>query len=185
MDKLYVVEITNEHQSLIFKEQSKAPDIVGQINRSPLLPSWSAPELVLRAVDKRQENRPDISAVVNLIVMRADAQSLLFPTPNSDFEFLPALVDGENWVVLNCLRSIESFVEGKSDVARDAPNGQIFFISKLYVLSSVVNEYEAFTLADSNRAWLFVRASFRERLLKSKLHGLVLREIGAIIDVAE
>ncbi len=181
MDKLYVVNLTNVHQSLLFIDQSKASDIFQQLNQSPLLPSWSAPELVLRTVDKRAKKRPDISKVVNLIVMRADALPLLFPTPNGDFEFLPAIVDGEKWVVLNCLRSVETFVEDKSDVARDAPDGQIFYVGKLFVNSAVVNQYEAFTLDNSNRSSLFVRSSFRDRLIHSKLQGINLREIGAVL----
>jgi len=74
----------------------------------------------------------------------------------------------------------KGFNEEGSQVLR-AEHGEIYYVSRLQVTDPAAHHYEAFTLTDSNRAQLFVRSSFRDRVRKAKLQGITLKEIGELV----
>lgn len=179
MEPIFTVSPSNTHQSLFLQEPANWESLLANLNRTPLLSTWVAPEFCLQTVDKRADKRPDICTAGSVLAVRADLGLALFPAQSSDFELLPAEISGEEWLILNCLKSVKGFEEEGSEVLRGL-NGEVYLVLRLRVTDSVAYQCEAFTLTNSNRAQLFVRSSFRDRIKTLKLRGITLREIGEL-----
>lgn len=180
MEPLFTISPSNTHQSLLLREPEKWSSLLGSLNQASLSATWVAPDFVLQTVDKRADKRPSICTAASVLAVRADLLQMLFPAGSNDFELLPAKVSGEDWLILNCIKSVKGFDEEGSQVLRGV-NGEIYLVLRLRITDPSAHQHEAFTLTDSNRAQLFVRTSFRERVKKSKLQGITLREIGELI----
>lgn len=180
MEPLFTISPSNTHQSLLLQEPEKWDGLLASLNQTSLSSMWVAPDFVLQTVDKRADKRPNICTAASVLAVRADLQQILFTSGSSDFELLPARVSGEDWLILNCLISVKGFDEEKSQVLRGSA-AEIYLVLRLRVTDPAAYQHEAFTLTDSNHAQLFVRSSFRDRVKKSKLHGITLREIGELI----
>lgn len=180
MEPLFTISPSNTHQSLLLQEPARWEGLLASLNKTSLVSTWVAPDFVLQAVDKRADKWPNICSAASVLAIRADLRGTLFPSASCDFELLPVKVSGEDWLVLNCLKSVKGFDEERSEVLRGI-NGEVFLVLRLRITDPAAHQCEAFTLADSNRAQLFVRASFRDRIKKSKLQGITLREIGELV----
>lgn len=122
---------------------------------------------------------PDISPsyVSGMLLFRSTLMPALFPAPCPDLEFLPIRVAGEDWRLLNCLKTTKGYDAEASKFFR-GETGQIFFVQHLVVTDPTVAGCELFTLEDSNRAQLYCLPAFKERIEALGLKGLKFREIG-------
>lgn len=154
--------------------------ISGKINRVPMFEDWLPLKLEMRAMDKRGPKVPSIATVYlsGLLAFPAWVKEKLFPT-SKGLEFLPVEVDGEPWLLLNCLNAAETFDEDGSEAWR-AGEGQIFTVLRLKVTDPKVRGLELFTLDGSNRAQLFATPSFIARVQTLKLEGIVFNRIGEV-----
>lgn len=139
-------------------------------------------EFEFQAVDKKSTKLPSICTVYlpGVLAFRADLKSALFPSKCDELEFLPINVAGEQWLLMNCLKTMQQFDEAKSQVLRGL-SGDIFMVVKLHVTDPVARDCEMFTLAGSNRTQLFVRSSLKERVKKLRLEGITFQHIGEVV----
>jgi len=140
-------------------------------------------EFEFKAVDKKNIKLPCICTVYlpGVLAFRANLKAELFP-PNkcAELEFLPIGVCGEQWLLMNCLKTVRLFDEEKSQVMRGL-NGDIFMVLKLHITDPAATDCEMFTLAESNRTQLFVRSSFKARVDKLRLTGISFQHIGQVV----
>jgi hypothetical protein len=183
MKKLFATQVSNFHLGIILPDYPKWHQLLGQLNNRPLAKEWSRLEFVFHTDSKRKRKAPDISTVYisGSIAFRAELKDRIFPSPCGEFEFLPILVSGEEWLILNCLKTTRQVDEKQSEVIRIG-DGPIFMIQKLVVNDLSLEQCEVFTVEDSNRAELIVLPSFKERIETLKLQGLTFREIGYLTD---
>jgi hypothetical protein len=89
------------------------------------------------------------------------------------------LVSGEEWLVLNCLKTTDCYDRERSILYRGL-EGQIFMIIHLVVADVSLEKCEIFVIDDSNRTALFVLPVFVERIARLGLKGIVFKEIGVL-----
>jgi hypothetical protein len=132
-------------------------------------------------IDKRATLRPDACTVYypGVLAFRSTLLEKIFPSPCASLEFLPIHASGEEWTLLNCLKTTSGYDPNDSEVLR-GESGEIFLIQKLAVADPSVQECEVFTIADSNRAQLIAVPSFVDRMKKGGIQGLSFREIGQL-----
>lgn len=135
-----------------------------------------------QAVDKKSTKLPSICTVYlpGVLAFRADLKAALFPSNCDELEFLPINVAGEQWLLMNCLKTMQQFDEAKSQVLRGL-SGDIFMVVKLHMTDPNARDCEMFTLAGSNHTQLFVRSSLKERVKNLRLEGITFRHIGEVV----
>lgn len=182
MEDLFVTQPSNSHQSLLLCEPAVWQGIAASINRRSLLQGWKPLEFEFQAVDKKCTKLPSICTVYfpGVIAFRSDLKSALFSSTCDQLEFLPINVAGEQWLLMNCLKTMQQFDEEKSQVLRGL-SGDIFMVVKLHVTDPAARDCEMFTLAGSNHSQLFVRASLKERVKKLRLEGITFQRIGEVL----
>lgn len=138
-------------------------------------------EFAFRVADERSAEVPGICTVYvsGVLAMRTDVKEALFCDACDGLEFLPITVDGEQWLLLNCLNAVTRFDESKSNVMRGL-TGEIFMVLKLSVVDPMAQHCELFTLSHSNRMELFALPSFKRRVEKLHLKGITFRRVGEI-----
>lgn len=177
---LLSIRVSNLHQSLLLKDDA-AFGLLEKINWEPLARSWTPVDFVLKNVDGKSKRIPNICTVYigGVLAFPEGMRDSIFPATNAGLEFLPITVDGKRWLLLNCLNTVNEFDEKDSTVMR-GPSGQIFMVSKLKVTDPLARDYELFTLAESNRANLFVLSSFKDRIERLGLQGITFQLIGDV-----
>ena len=148
----------------------------------PLLKDWHPLSFYFH-VDKQRkgENKiPDICIFTDGLFLRTDLIDDVFPEKPVELEFLPVLIDENNWRLINCLKTTKDYDENRSKFVRSNENNQIYMINHLVIYDTSVEKVGLFTLEDSNRAWLFATESFVKRITKLGLKGINFREIGSL-----
>lgn len=125
---------------------------------------------------------PDICKCNQGILFRADLLDTIFPAKPGELEFLPVLVDGNDWLLINCLKTTRDYDESKSQLFRRGINKQIFMINYLVIHDKSVANVGLFTLEDSNRASIFATEPFVDRINLLNLKGMSFKEIGYISE---
>lgn len=125
---------------------------------------------------KKEDQRITL-ANVGALVFPSYLALTIFPSPCPELEFLPVQVNGEDWRLLNCLKTTKGYDAEASQFLR-GEGDKIFWVQHLVVTDPSIEECELFTLEDSNRALIFCLPSFKERIEKLGLKGLSFREIG-------
>lgn len=87
----------------------------------------------------------------------------LFPHASPDVELLPILVRDEEWVLVNCLKSVDALDLPSSILHRD-PGGTIFMVQKLTIAEPMLAGAEMFVLNNSDRSYTFLTETFVERV---------------------
>ena len=181
--KLYLIQTTNDHSALRLSNRSYFP-IVMDLNRISLRDEWQCLNFHFDVDEKDPKDRPTICTVPSsgAIAFPLTAKDSIFPNPCVDLEFLSIQVNGESWLILNCLKTTKDYDLAKSKIFRDLDSGEIYFFQKLIVNDASVHDCDVFTIEDSNRMYLFSTPSFRQRILATEYGGLSFAEIGTLID---
>ena len=181
MQSLFTIQGSNKHQTLLIEDASRWELIGAAINKVPFSTETPPYEFYFRQFEVGEGSVPDICTVYisGAIAFRADLKEQLFPSASDDLEFLSIKASGVPWLLLNCLQVTSSIKGEGSEVIRGL-NGDICFVMKVIVNDPKAKEWDVFTLADSNRAQLFVTEAFCARVKKLKLKGITFQAIGAI-----
>ena len=171
MRQVFSVQPANGMRSLAMEDVVSWMDATTNLNRSLLKSTWSGVQLHFHvARGQMRLPEPDITSLLpGTLAFRAALKDRLFPS-HDGLEFLSATVGEEDWLLLNCLNSIDEFDEQRSRVHRGV-DGSICFAETLVIPASV-SLPEIFTLADSNRARLFVTSAFKSRIEQSGCQGI-------------
>jgi hypothetical protein len=153
-----------------------------RVHRSRLSAEWKPLKFKFDPESKGRGGFPDVacSYLSGLIGLRKPICDILFPVPDDAIEFLSIMVNGNDWLLVNCLASVKSYDAQTSCFHRDACGGEIYWIDHVEFPRHPRQNGEVFTLEDSNRAELLVVEPFRDRFLRSSLRGLNFREVGRI-----
>ena len=181
MQSLFTIQGSNKHQTLLLDDVSRWNSIGAAINKVSFSTEVSQYEFYFRQFEGEAKGVPDICTVYisGAIAFRADLKEQLFPSASENLEFLSIEASGVPWLLLNCLQVASSIKVEDSEVMRGL-NGDICFVMKVLVDDPKAKKWDVFTLADSNRAQLFVTQAFRARFEKLKLKGITFQAIGAI-----
>jgi hypothetical protein len=184
--KLYVLQPSNQYKMALMVNFEEDFQLLGEWGWKSLRQIWRPLKytLNLKKTEKRNGavNHPDICKCNSPgVLFRANLVNEIFPDRIDEIELLPVLVDGEDWLFINCLKTTEFYDKERSKFLRDAgENGQIFMIQHVVVTDSSVKDVELFTIADSNRVWIIATESFVDRIKKIGINGLDFREIGSL-----
>jgi hypothetical protein len=176
--KIYSIDISNDCKSIL-PGDSVPPITEMQFNKNSLLKSWNIYQYELHEFGKKVSKIPDIWIINGALAIRFDLKELIFPTENKGLEFLPILVGGQDWLIVNCMNATDSYSREES-VLYSGPEGQVFMIIHLVITDVLIEQKEVFVLEGSNRATLFMFPSIVERITKLKLNGISFREIGLL-----
>jgi hypothetical protein len=181
MKQLFTIQASNTHQPLLLCDSSQWPAIGAQVNRVRMVGTGLMPVFGFEQIDEKTVDLPDICTVYisGAIAFRADLKEALFPDASTQLEFLPIMASGKSWLLLNCLQTATNIDPEGSEVMRGL-NGDICFVMKIRVTDPKAQDWDVFTLTDSNRAQLFVTDVFRARVAQLKLKGITFKQIGEI-----
>jgi hypothetical protein len=179
MMKIYELNITNDHLSLLAptKEAISLEAIFN--NTRPLLKDWKIIDFEFKAFRRSGKKRPDLRLLGGGLAFRAELKDLIFPKPCQELEFLPIRASGEDWLVTNCLKTTKHF-DHHDSVVYAFPDGMVYMIIHLVIEDTTLDRCEIFVLENSNRATLLVLPSFVERITRLGLEGIQFKEIGVL-----
>lgn len=182
MKQLFTIQASNTHQPLLLRDSSQWPSIGAELNRMPMMDTGLAPVFDFKQVDEQTLDLPDVCSVYipGALAFKEELKEALFPNSSAELEFLPIAVSGRPWLLLNCLQTASGIDAAGSEVMRGL-NGDICYVMKIRVTDPKAQEWDVFTLTDSNRAQLFVTNAFRERFEKLGLKGVSFQAIGEIV----
>jgi hypothetical protein len=183
--KLYVVEPDNKYAMACLVNFERDKNYLAKHGWQYLKNDWHSLEYKFHFSEKdmkRGWNKiPDIcfcspggmSIPINLI-------DSIFPNIPKEIELLPIVVEGQDWLLLNCLKTTKNYDEKKSQFFRRGEKNQIFMFNHVVVCDASVLNIGLFTLEDSNRAWIIATESFVDLIKNLALKGLGFREIGVL-----
>jgi hypothetical protein len=143
---------------------------------------------------KNKDATPDISKVFGYggaLCFRRSMAQRLFPYSTTELEFLPARLDDQEWVLLNCLRVTRSIDLDSSDVeyleVADHPPW-IFDVGWLNIVDRSALEWDVFCIPNSTDPStprrFFVTDLFVDRVQQLGLRGLEFKHVGYIVGNA-
>lgn len=178
MTKIFRPDVDNVRYPLLLRNE-QARRILDGLNFRSMSDDWTPIEFEFYVDDRKGGSCPDITFIVPCLAIRAELKNSIFPLKSDDLEFLPIDVAGEDWLLVNCLRTTDSYDEAKSLLHRDQ-TGRIFLVQKLHVTAPLPENSELFTLDESNRAYTYLLQSRVDRIKNLGLTGLAFKEIGQI-----
>lgn len=183
--KLFKVSCDIEYQApLLENPDVDEPSLEGKEWRS-LCEGWHPLAFTFEA-DERITNKgwcikqPDLCLYNDGLFFRGDLVDVIFPEKPAELEFLPVLIDGDDWWLLNCLKTTRAYDPKRSRFSRGGERQQIDMIDYLVLHDATVEPVGLFTLEDSNRYSLLATESFVERIHKLDLKGVDFDEIGVL-----
>ena len=176
MIKIFRPEHNNSYYSLLWVQPTDR-DKCTNFNFGSMRSGWSELNFAFYRESMPEGKEPDIAILVPGLAFRKDLESLLFPVSNPNIELLPITVDGTDWMLVNCLNSINQYDEKQSIFYRDN-SGTIFMVQRLIVNDIPIDTDELFTIDGSNRSTVFVSESFVNRVKHLRLKGLNFKHIG-------
>jgi hypothetical protein len=159
----------------------------GPVNRDTrlLLDGWNSARLEWHRSGSK-DTAPDITIPFGYasVCFRQSMAQALFPTSTAGLEFLPATLAGEDWLILHCLRSIDSIDVASSDLwTLDLPTGrtQILNVRWINVVDPAAYELEIFCLRSEPQLPLLCTDVFVDRVRSLGLRGLDFKHVGYIV----
>jgi hypothetical protein len=156
------------------------------LNSKSLLLTWQPPGLKW-AKSKKADKIPDASALYfpGVFCFRSSIAGALFRASTSGLELLPATMEDEDWMVLNCLRGTDAVDFSSSDLLTmdDAPGfpPRILDVRWINITEPTACELEIFCLCSSSLARLFCTDAFVDRVHSLGLRGLDFKHVGYIV----
>lgn len=166
-------------------EQYTALDYMNLNNKSLLL-NWRPPGLKWTK-NKKADKTPDASALYfpGVFCFRRAIADALFGASTSGLELLPAAMEDEDWMVLNCLRGTDAIDFGSSDLLTmdDAPGlpPRILDVRWINITDPNACKLEIFCLRSSPLARLLCTDAFVDRASSLGLRGLDFKHVGYIV----
>lgn len=180
MTKIFRPDPSNIHYPLLVRDANDQRNLNG-LNFRKMADDWMPIHFEFYIGEKKEGRRPDITYKVPCLAFRSELQSQIFPFKSDDLEFLPIVASGEDWLMVNCLRTTNCVDETRSLLHRDQ-TGQIFFVQKLTVTARLPEHSELFTIDGSNRAYTYLLEPLVNRIKNLGLEGLTFKEIGQITN---
>lgn len=182
--KLFVVRTNNKFRSPLLDNLKENGRYLEGKGWHSLLSDWHPLPFSFYAdakdVKKGWDKQPDITRSGPGFFFRADLVDVIFPEKPAELEFLPVLIDGEYWQLLNCLKTTKDYDPERSKFYRSGEHQQIYMIEYAVIHDPTVESVGLFTLEDSNRTTIFATESFVERIHKLGLKGVDFDEIGVL-----
>jgi hypothetical protein len=182
--KLYLVYPSNKHKMALLENFETDYKLLNGVGWHSLKQTWRVLNFTFYATKKEQIKKPVIkqtACVSNTsnVIFRADLINEIFPDKKNEIELLPVLIDGKDWVLVNCLKTTSFYNPDKSKFLRSSENhSQIYMIQHVVVNDDSIKDFGLFTLEDSGRVPLIATDLFVEKIKKIGVVGLDFAEIG-------
>ncbi|NJA04227.1 hypothetical protein HC024_00510 [Methylococcaceae bacterium WWC4] len=182
--KIYEVTCDNHYRvPLLVDSQASAPHLEGKGWR-PLKETWTPLPFYFYAdpkdIRKGWDKKPDICEYHEGLFVPPNLLDAVFPAKPPELEFLPVLIDGEDWLLLNCLKTTKDYDSERSKFERIGERQLIIMVDYAVIHDLTVESVGLFTLEDSNRSRLFATQSFVNHIEQLGLKGINFREIGIL-----
>lgn len=176
--KIYKIDITNDHFSLLAcTEKGRAMQQI--FNTRSLVKDWEKVDFEFKGFNRSGKAKPDIKLLTGGLAFRSELKEAIFPKPCSELEFLPIRASGEDWLVVNCLKTTDLY-DQENSVLYSTDDGEVFMIIHVVVEDPTLEPCEVFVLKNSNRTTLLTLPSFVERIDRLGLKGINFKEIGVL-----
>lgn len=149
------------------------------LNFESLKDSWRKLSFEFYREGKLAGREPDLVFLAPCIAIKKEFSEFVFSQHNRNIELLPISISGEEWVLVNCLSTVQKYNEDRSIVHKDS-SGTIYMVQKLVLDEFPVGGDEVFTMSNSNRSSVLVIEPFVDRVKDLKLKGLQFKQIGAV-----
>jgi len=176
-EKLYTLRPAESAPGVIAAHFEQWRSATQGLNRAVLKDHWRELNLYL-------EPASDVRAFTALcvycngfIAVDGGAKQAILTELLSDLEFLPVLIDGVQWELMNCIGCVSNY--SPDSVVHRFGVGEIFAIEHLVIERAHLSA-DIFTLGDSNRAKVFVTEKFK-RQCERYLIGVAFKEIGVVV----
>lgn len=176
--KIYRPDVSNTHYPLLVRDAQDRSRLEG-LNFRKLADTWTPIQFEFYVDEKKGRRRPDVTYILPCLAFRVELQDLIFPFKSDDLEFLPIMASGEDWLIVNCLRTTNCYDEAKSLLHRDE-TGQIFMVQKLILTAPLPEKSELFTIDGSNRSYTYLLEPLVDRVKDLKLDGITFKEMGRV-----
>lgn len=155
------------------------------LRRELLLSSWDTAALEWHR-SRKKDAIPDITVPTfyGSVCFRKSVAQVLFPGSQEGLEFLTATLAGEEWVILHCLRSIDSIDAASSDLwTLELPTGrtQTLEVRWINVTDPAAYDLEVFCLRREPHLPLLCTDVFIDRVRSLGLRGLEFKHVGYIV----
>ncbi|WP_426994395.1 hypothetical protein [Methylomonas sp. CM2] len=183
--KIYQIRCDNRYRVPLLVDSKASESYLEGKEWISLLDSWqplpfyfySDPKDIRKGWDKRA----DICAYLEGLFIPQSLLDTIFPAKPPELEFSPVLIDGEDWLLLNCLKTTKDYDPERSKFHRDNDDRrQIYMIDYVVIHDPTVESVGLFTLEDSNRSTLFATQTFVDHIHQLGLKGISFREIGIL-----
>jgi len=175
--KLYTLLPDESAPSVVAAHFEQWSSAIQGLNSAALKDHW-------REIDLHLEPASDVRAFTALciycsgfIAVNDSAKQAILSELLLDLEFLPVIIDGVQWELMNCVGTVSKYLPGS--VVYRFGAGEIFAIEHL-VVDRVHLSTDIFTLTGSNRANVFVTEKFKTQC-ERYLVGVAFKEIGVVI----
>lgn len=162
------------------------------LHTQPMLHSWQPAKLTWFR-DSPNHPLPDISIPTwyGSICFRRSMSDLLLPSRGNEIELLPACLDGEDWVIVHCLRNVTEIDLSISEVRNSPQPDYPLVIAEIHWVNIVIpNSIDldllyipAFSHPMAPRHLLLTDA-FVDRVQAFGLRGLDFKHVGYIVPDA-
>lgn len=177
--KIFTPRVSNDHLSLLPRNVDEGLAMTSTLNTKPLLDSWKIIDFEFKAFRRSGKKRPDITLLGGGLAFRKELKHLIVPSPCPELEFLPIRASGEEWLLINCLKTTKRYDHASSLLFRRGA-GQVYMINHIVVEDDTLERCEIFVVEDSNRSTLLVLPKFVERFAKLGIAGIEFKEIGVL-----
>lgn len=178
MPKFFRPDVSNLHCPLLMRDAHDRSKLSG-LNFRKMADNWTP--IHFEFYGEKGSARPDITYILPCLAFQAGLKSQIFPFESDELEFLPIVVSGDDWLIVNCLRATNRYDEAKSLLHRDQ-TGEIFMVQNLIVTTPLPEGSELFVIDGSNRAYTYLLESLVDRIKNLGLNGLTFKEIGRIVS---
>ena len=178
---IFIPEPSPDCLTVVMDDASNWALFKDKINRRAIADEWKELDFTFEAVGRAAQRVPEITTIYIPGLLAFDARHVdrLFPVLPDDCELLPIRVGGARWLLVNCLCTVDAFVDSTSVVLRDS-GGEIYHVVYLEIEGSDAKPSDLFTLRESNRALVFASEALVDRIRDIGLKGLRFRHIGKI-----
>lgn len=175
---IYTIQVSNECAPVASEDVSLEAGLI-RFNMNTIVNAWEKSKYFFQKTkNDALDQIPDISLVVGgALIFRENLKKSLFDNESALLEFLPIVVEGESWWLVNCLNFTDQYDKDESIFYRGL-DGKIFAVRSLVINDTTLAESQMFVIDDSNRSTLFVTQQFVDKVSALKLRGIDFKKIG-------